>query len=992
QDYKEAFSKSDVFAILVRLLLDAMEEVGANREFFKEVLMLLRNLVSVPDPGKGDAGYTPMRHRMQLSYIRLFFDEGVLDFINFLGADLVLREDVEDQIWAVADIIYHLCTHFDPQDLWQSQKAQSKGDLAELMTRDKADSKLLAPQSSRHGRFGTSMAKATSDGSLSLLSTVNQSDIIQKSSSVLGRKEFRNPLGSDKKQNMFKNPFFVDLGEGSVRDHNQLNPHVRGALDDRTNHNQKILQGYRNFMQKAAEYFSSLVSIMRSTCKGGLSKNVDIGTELNMPHLINYVSWWLEFFRCQHAAQVAEAKKKKAPLPDLDIAMLQGAIDIDMIQFTTARLREFGKEEKFNHSQLVVVLRVLSQQIQTIKEATEASISDTSDCGEILVRHMVKENTLGNISWIMKNFKSSSHDPRILTYCVEVWQYITGLMNKMREKYPKDEFQVDKIRGKYLTRTTTSTEKEIAGLADSRVVENLFHMLEKYRRLSPTMQSMLVELLRSIIQAEPTNIVLFFELTYFMSIFRILHDPLLTNAKNNKKYKDITGLFQFILQEFFQCAEVNHCVFAELLFRKVQEKSADSIESSNNEFAAILSNYEDEGYRQKMERIGAGETMDQVLQKQREMLKGQQPWTEEEDNVLRECYPRYAEHPLCAELLAAELPESSRRTTVQVRRRLGELNLRAEPPSKKQKVFDSREPEAPEEAGAPASPGTPKRAAAEQEEEMLEEDLERLLDAAYDSFPGTDSAGKADQAGPTPASTVPDEATVREGSTVQSRTQAGPTPASTVPDEATVREGSTVQSRTQAGPTPASTMPDEATVREGSGKRPRAQASQGVPESLELDLAQMMDDLPASPGKQPKTQASQGVPESLELELEQMMDDLPASPGKLPKTQASQGVPESLEMELEQMMDDLPASPGKLPKTQASQGVPDSLELGLEQMMDDLSASAGQQPKTQASQGVPDSLELGLEQMMDDLSASAGKQPKTQESGVEDMSAARAGA
>lgn len=69
------------------------------------------------------------------------------------------------------------------------------------------------------------------------------------------------------------------------------------------------------------------------------------------------------------------------------------------------------------------------------------------------------------------------------------------------------------------------------------------------------------------------------------------------------------------------------------LFRKVQEKSADSIEpsphcdmedpksaaksrlrlpncpmpvwglrSSNNEFAAILSNYEDEGYRQKMER------------------------------------------------------------------------------------------------------------------------------------------------------------------------------------------------------------------------------------------------------------------------------------------------------------------------------------------------------------------------------------------------------
>lgn len=28
------------------------------------------------------------------------------------------------------------------------------------------------------------------------------------------KKEFRNPLGTDKKQNMFHNPFFVDLAEG----------------------------------------------------------------------------------------------------------------------------------------------------------------------------------------------------------------------------------------------------------------------------------------------------------------------------------------------------------------------------------------------------------------------------------------------------------------------------------------------------------------------------------------------------------------------------------------------------------------------------------------------------------------------------------------------------------------------------------------------------------------------------------------------------------
>ena len=30
------------------------------------------------------------------------------------------------------------------------------------------------------------------------------------------KREFRNPLGSDKKQSMFHNPFFVDLAEGSA--------------------------------------------------------------------------------------------------------------------------------------------------------------------------------------------------------------------------------------------------------------------------------------------------------------------------------------------------------------------------------------------------------------------------------------------------------------------------------------------------------------------------------------------------------------------------------------------------------------------------------------------------------------------------------------------------------------------------------------------------------------------------------------------------------
>ncbi|CAE7215262.1 Timeless [Symbiodinium natans] len=677
QEYKEAFTNSAVFTMLVRLLVEALDGEGRTH-LFKDVLFLLRNLVSVPDPGPGDTGFTPLRRRMQMTFLRNFCEEGVLAFLSLIANELTAQQQEDtQQVWALADILYHVCTHFDPEELLTSRKNQGKprSDLAELLARDKADQKLLAPQSSRHSRFGTLMHTMSSDGSMMLSSSVMQNSIIQKSSALLKR-EFRNPEVSGKKTNMFHNLFFVDLGEGSVREYNQINPHVRGVLDDRMYHPQKVLQGYRAFFEQlCSTSFSSLVSIMRSSCNANPAKEGAAGTEFDMPHLLNFVSWFLEFHRVQHATQVEEAKKKSSPPPDMDIAVIQGAIDLDMIQFTTARLRDFGKGAHIHSSFLVVVLRALSAQVQTIKVITECTGSDTRDCGDLLVTHTVKEDVLGNVSWIMKNFNSATHDPRILSYSVEVWHLLTMLMERRGgERGAEAEFQVERLRGVQMSRSTTSVEKEIAGLADSRVVENLFHLLEKYRRHTPLLQSMLVKLIRSIMDAQPTNIVLFFELSYFMRIQRIMTDPLLTSNKNAEKYKDILGLLRFVLREFFTCAETNKCVFAELLFRKVQESQKEQVESCAVEFGAILSNYENEGYRQVLDRMSAGDTVKTIRKQRADVMKGQ-GWTEEEDAVLRQRYAMYASHPLAADLLAADLPEDNKRTPLQVRRRLIELEL-----------------------------------------------------------------------------------------------------------------------------------------------------------------------------------------------------------------------------------------------------------------------------------------------------------------------------
>lgn len=315
----------------------------------------------------------------------------------------------------------------------------------------------------------------------------------------------------------------------------------------------------------------------------------------------------------------------------------------------------------------------------------------------------------------------------------------------------------------------------------------------------------------------------------------------------------------------------------------------------------------------------------------------------------------YADHPLCAELLAAELPEESKRTALQVRRRLVELELtmargagrsgeatagesdkEGEQPAKKARVSDvtlETGHENTSAAGA-ASPGTPKEAATQEAAEMLEEDLERLLDAAYDSLPANNAASSE------PHPNTQGATGITESMDLEAEL------------EALLEEDNVGASK--SAPSQSSFELNPGTRYEEPPRAPRSSPADPVPQ-------------PRGHGAASQPQVSQDGPsqaglDSLEMDLERLMEEGPIAVTASQRASASNS-----------QVGISAASQPCQSQAEASQQIPDSLELGLERMMDEASGTASRptadcEPASQLQPppSGPDSLEFDLERLMDE--------------------------
>jgi hypothetical protein len=756
QDHKQALVKKDLFILLQDFIVESLdddigedvedqkaEEILQSRQvMFDKLFNLFRNILCIPDPHAGDPGFTPKRGNLQVDCLKLMCQEGFMDMLSLLLENQDVLDD-EKKAWTMLDILYHMTAILDPELLVSSTARSKKHVLKESLGKSLLAEKLSMSTSSRHSRFGTMMIKQDSiTGIQQMSSSLSGIASNAKGNRVMSR-EFKDRAGSDRKLNMFHNPFFIDLEEGQVREHSALNIHLK-TTGQRQDLPAETLEALKKFFEEFTTSFASgFISKLVRTVGNGREP----GKEYNRPRLMNFVAWCLEFHRHLFYTRCKDAKQVKQPKPIIDVRAVQGELDLDMLQFVTARLREYGKESQIHSSHLTIVLRCLCQQLKTIAEVIKCEDADTRNVSLVLTQNIVREGVMDHLAWIMKNYKSSSHDPRILSYSVEIFHMLHRLMAQVRKENGEEDaaFAVQKPgRSGKLGKTTV--DQEIRKLADARVIDNLFHLLEKYRLHTPVLRSMLVKLIYDIIKAQPTNIVVFFELTYFLRIHRIVNDPHVKDRRTGKPYEEMVELLRYILRQFFKCAEKNGCSFVELLFRKMQESSRDALlESHTAEWAAILDNYENAEYKEGvLDKLDEGETVESLRTRQQVMRKGDLPWTEKENDHLRTKFWVYCDHPLAADLIAAELPPENNRTGRQVKKQLQELGLFDER-ARRAKEGDAR-------TGEDSRAHTKEQSQSQKDSELfdavfgnekleLEKELEEFLDEAMRN--GKEPAGKA---------------------------------------------------------------------------------------------------------------------------------------------------------------------------------------------------------------------------------------------------------
>ncbi|EGO01257.1 hypothetical protein SERLA73DRAFT_51065 [Serpula lacrymans var. lacrymans S7.3] len=581
--YKAALLKPGVMAALFGILLPPLSKPPRERkerdgQIVNVILHLFRNLAFIKDP-------PPNMHlsvdqaefsSLQTKLIKSFSESHILDLLLTVASDASNDLLFNGANTLVLEIFYLLFRGVKPSLLAIDQAKQPAQNLHRLLAaegRIKRDH--ARNSSSRHSRFGTTIAAPASNGS-------SQSFVLHRQQAI--SREAGSIMDMTKRQ--------------KARNVNKV--------DELTREDNLSMEAKATLRNLAREFIESCFNPFLSSLLKDIKSERPKITEKDNLRLLYVTKWFLEFFLVTRTNQHTTSDDSRK----WGLGLIAEVTDGGWITWVLKRMREAMDEKPKMWTELQAGIECLTQLLLLIDNMTASTNSDTEldDAADILQQQLIYNGEVLDVA--LESLRSYKEGTQTLTYLdssihlshalirmLECWGKQRGEMYVRKKKASRNT----RAKGMSLLRLTPTdvvgkglTEEDgipdVEDLEDAEDAENVIHetmftfeafemkfanaeithtlltYLARYKEYESSEQMKRVVSLihRQAVKAKAEG--LFFNASTFILFKSILDEQ--RSLPREQAYKDLVNLINFILRQFFKAMAEQPFLAVEAFFPK----------------------------------------------------------------------------------------------------------------------------------------------------------------------------------------------------------------------------------------------------------------------------------------------------------------------------------------------------------------------------------------------------------------------------------------
>merc|ERR1719199_1365055 len=149
----------------------------------------------------------------------------------------------------------------------------------------------------------------------------------------------------------------------------------------------------------------------------------------------------------------------------VDASSVQNAINLPAIDLVRKTLETHGSSTRDkggkNFWTLIIAFRALCCQLKMTQIIMDSSDLDTQKIGDVIGQNVVYQKSVQETVYLLTTFKSRIHDPRLLTYSIEVSHRIAKLLRDLASRGTDVKVGTKRIKRTLKAKAGEEAPKEI---------------------------------------------------------------------------------------------------------------------------------------------------------------------------------------------------------------------------------------------------------------------------------------------------------------------------------------------------------------------------------------------------------------------------------------------------------------------------------------------------------------------------------------------------